>query len=112
MPLQAINPVTEEVVATYPESTPAQVDEALAQAHAAYGAWRTTSFAERAAAVRGLAATLRDRKATLARIITTEMGKPITESEAEIEKCAWNCEYYAENGEQFLANEAIPTNAS
>ena len=111
MPLQAINPATEEVVATYPESTPAQVDEALAQAHAAYGAWRTTSFAERAKAVRGLAATLRDRKAKLARLITTEMGKPITESEAEIEKCAWNCEYYADNGERFLANEAIATNA-
>ena len=111
MSLQAINPATEEVVATYPESTPAQVDEALAQAHAAYQTWRSTSFAERAAAVRGLAATLRDRKAKLARLITTEMGKPITESEAEIEKCAWNCEYYADNGERFLANEAIATNA-
>ena len=53
----------------------------------------------------------RANKERYATLMTAEMGKPIVESEAEIEKCAWNCEYYAENGERFLAKEEIATNA-
>ena len=111
MPLQSINPATEEIIATYDEFSSAQIGEALAAASDAFPLWRATPFAERAQLMRAAAATLRDDKTRLATLITTEMGKPITEAEAEIEKCAWNCEYYAENAERFLADEAIATDA-
>ena len=58
-----------------------------------------------------MAAALRDDKARLAGLITAEMGKPIVEAEAEIEKCAWNCDYFAEHGARFLADEPAPSNA-
>jgi acyl-CoA reductase-like NAD-dependent aldehyde dehydrogenase len=69
------------------------------------------SFAERAELLRAAAATLRAGQARWAALITAEMGKPIVEAEAEIEKCAWNCEYYAEHAAAFLADEPIATNA-
>src|SRR5918912_1582829 len=111
MRLKSINTATEELIATYDEFSPEQIDAALAEAHRAFAEWRYTSFAERARLMRAAAATLRGEQARLAALITAEMGKPIVEAEAEIEKCAWNCEYYADNAERFLAEETIPTNA-
>src|SRR6266704_6624008 len=55
---------------------------------------------------------LREHKVELARLATLEMGKPINESEAEVEKCAWNCDFYADNAEKFLADEHVTSNAS
>ena len=112
MAFQSINPTTEELIATYDEFTPAQIEAALDGANVAFLQWRENSFEQRARLMRAAAATLRDDKSRLAVLITSEMGKPVTEAEAEIEKCAWNCEYYAENTERFLAEEVIPTNAS
>jgi acyl-CoA reductase-like NAD-dependent aldehyde dehydrogenase len=111
MPFESINPATEKALATYEESSPAEVEAALADAQRAFETWRDTSFAERSARLRAVAATLRGDQARLAALITAEMGKPIAESEAEIEKCAWNCEYYAENAERFLSDEPVETNA-
>ncbi len=111
MSIQSINPATEEVLHTFEPYSLEQIDEALEQAHNAFLSWRETSFAERAAAIRRVAAYLRANKSELARIATLEMGKPIIESEAEVEKCAWNCDFYAENAEKFLANEMVATNA-
>jgi succinate-semialdehyde dehydrogenase/glutarate-semialdehyde dehydrogenase len=111
MAIQSINPATEEVLATFEEFTPAQIDAALAQAATAFQEWRRASFAERAALLRRAAERLRAEKARYAGLITDEMGKPIVEAEAEIEKCAWNCEYYAENGARFLADEPVATGA-
>jgi succinate-semialdehyde dehydrogenase/glutarate-semialdehyde dehydrogenase len=112
MTMQSINPATEEVMATFAEHTPEQVDQALDQAHAAFPRWSDASFAERAALMKRTAASLRERKAELGRLITLEMGKPIAEAEAEVEKCAWNCEYYAENAQRFLADEPAPSSAA
>src|SRR5437762_7299554 len=111
MILKSINPATEELIATYDEFSPEQLDAALGDAHRAFAEWRYTSFAERARLMRAAAGTLRGEQARLAALVTAEMGKPIVEAEAEIEKCAWNCEYYADNAERFLAEETIPTNA-
>ncbi len=111
-PLQSINPATGEAIETFEAHSPTQIDAALAQARAAFTEWRLTSFAQRATLLRAVASTLRARKADLARIATLEMGKPIVESEAEVEKCAWNCEFYAENAENFLSDEPIVTNAT
>jgi acyl-CoA reductase-like NAD-dependent aldehyde dehydrogenase len=112
MPIESLNPATEEVMATFEEFTPAQTEHALAEVDAAFRRWRETSFAERGRLVRRAAAVLRSRAARYAGLMTAEMGKPIIESEAEVEKCAWNCDFYAENAERFLADEPVATNAT
>jgi len=112
MSIQSINPATGEVLETFELFSPAQIDEALGSAHSAFQSWRETNFAERSALFRRLAAYLRVHKTELGHLASLEMGKSITESEAEAEKCAWNCEYYAENAERFLADEKIATNAT
>jgi succinate-semialdehyde dehydrogenase/glutarate-semialdehyde dehydrogenase len=109
--IQSINPATEEVIADYDEHTPAQIEATLADTSKAYHWWRETTFEQRAARLRAAAATLRANKERYAALMTAEMGKPIVESEAEVEKCAWNCDYYAEHGRSFLASEDIATNA-
>src|SRR4051812_12825820 len=101
MTLYSINPATEEIISTYEEFTPTQIEDALAQVNEAFRGWRETNFSERANLMRAAAATLRANKERYAALITVEMGKPIVESEAEIEKCAWSCEYYADNAERF-----------
>ncbi len=111
MAIESINPATEEVEARFDEQTPAQVEAALAAAADAYRAWSRTSFDERGALFRRAAAELRKGKAHYAGLMTAEMGKPIVEAEAEIEKCAWGCEFYADHAAGFLADERIDTNA-
>src|SRR5258707_603845 len=111
MSIQTINPATEEVLETFETYSQAQTNEALQQAHQAFLQWRTTTFAERAKYLHRIAGYLRDHKGKLAQIAVLEMGKPIIEAEAEVEKCAWNCDFYADNAEKFLSDEHIPTNA-
>ena len=111
MPIDSVNPATEEVLARFDPFTTEQVDTALTEAHGAFRQWRAESFASRGAALRRAAQYLRDQQGRFARLITEEMGKPIGESEAEIEKCAWNCDFYAERGAAFLADEPVATNA-
>lgn len=112
MSIQSINPATGEVLETFELFSSTQIDEALDAAHRAFKSWRETSFAERSALFLRLAAYLRAHKTELGRLASLEMGKPITESEAEVEKCAWNCEYYAEHAERFLADEKIATSGT
>ena len=111
MTIQSINPATEEVLASFDEFTVEQIRRVLDAAVATFQGWRRTSFAERARLMRNAASYLRQHKAELAGLITAEMGKPIVEAEAEIEKCAWNCDFYAENVDQFLAPQSVSTNA-
>jgi succinate-semialdehyde dehydrogenase/glutarate-semialdehyde dehydrogenase len=103
------NPATEEVLERYAEHTDVQVDAALDAAVAAQQAWAGAPYSERSGVVRGIAGVLRERKDAYAALITAEMGKPITEAEAEVEKCAWACEYFADCGEHLLAEETVPT---
>ena len=109
--ITSINPATEEELKSYDEFTPEQVDRVLTEADAAYREWRNTPFAHRAGLMRKAAEVLRKHKAEYAGLITAEMGKPIAEAEAEVEKCAWNCEFYADNAEGFLADEHIASTA-
>jgi len=111
MTVKSINPATEEVLAVYDEFTAEQVDQALEQVAAAFPVWRRLSFEERGEHMRRAGAYLRQHKDRFARLITLEMGKPITQAEAEIEKCAWNCEFYADNAAQLLADRHVQTNA-
>jgi len=109
---QSINPATGEMFAEYEEFSPSEVDEALDQAVSACEPWRRTSFEHRAALLREAAGFLRENIGRFAGLITREMGKTIGEAEAEIKKCAWNCEFYAENAPRFLADEPVATNAT
>lgn len=112
MSIQSINPATEEVIQVFEPYSDEQVNEALDATYNAFWSWRETSFAERSTHLHNVARFLRKNKERLARISTLEMGKPIVEAEAELDKCAWACDFYADNAEHFLANEAAPTNAS
>jgi succinate-semialdehyde dehydrogenase / glutarate-semialdehyde dehydrogenase len=111
MVMQSINPATEEVLESFEELTHQRAAEALERAHAAFRRWRETSFGERAACLQAAARILREDKARWAGLITAEMGKPIVEAEAEIEKCAWNCDFYAEQAPRYLADEHAETDA-
>ena len=112
MSIQSINPTTEEVIETFEPYTTAQVNQVLEQAHNTFLDWRETTFAERGALLHRVATYLRQHKVELAHLATLEMGKPIIESEAEVEKCAWNCDFYADNAEKFLADERVASNAT
>jgi succinate-semialdehyde dehydrogenase / glutarate-semialdehyde dehydrogenase len=109
--ITSVNPATEEVLKTYEPYTPAEVEQALSQAQEAFLDWRARSFAERAVPMKKLAAVLRERAEDYARLMTLEMGKPIGEAKGEVEKCAWGCEFYADNAARFLAEEAAQTSA-
>ena len=112
MVLKSINPTTEDVVETFEEFSPAQIDAALQQAYDAQRRWRKTSFGERSARLQNTARALRAQKSRLAALATREMGKPIVEAEAEVEKCAYNCDFYAEHAATFLADEHVQMNLS
>jgi succinate-semialdehyde dehydrogenase/glutarate-semialdehyde dehydrogenase len=112
MSIQSINPATGETLETFAPFSKEQVDEALDTTRRACDGWRDTSFAARGAYLHAVAAYLRDHKVELARTATREMGKPIVESEAEVEKCAWSCDYYADNAARFLTDEPVESSAS
>jgi succinate-semialdehyde dehydrogenase/glutarate-semialdehyde dehydrogenase len=110
--ITSINPATGRPIKSYDELSPAEAAEVVAQAHAAWQTWRTTSFADRAMRMRRAAAILRDRKDELGRLMALEMGKPLKQGISEAEKCAWACEYYADNAQAQLAPEAMTTDGS
>jgi succinate-semialdehyde dehydrogenase/glutarate-semialdehyde dehydrogenase len=109
--IESVEPATEAVHARFDSHSNADVAAAIAAADAAFRSWRQVSIADRAVPMKALARLLRERKERYARLITTEMGKPITEALAEIEKCAWNCDFYAEHAAAYLADEPVETNA-
>ena len=112
MSIQSINPATGDVLETFKETSREDLDRSLAAAHAAFLEWRTAPFATRAERMREAARVLRTRRAEYARTMTLEMGKPIVQAEAEVDKCAWGCEYYADHAETFLAEQPRQTDAS
>lgn len=99
------DPATGQVIATHPFTTDAALEAALSAASAGFAAWSRTSPAERAERLRAMAATLRGSKEKLAALATAEMGKPLRESRAEVEKCAVLCDWYAEHGPRLLQDE-------
>ncbi|MDP9246440.1 MAG: NAD-dependent succinate-semialdehyde dehydrogenase [Chloroflexota bacterium] len=109
--IESIEPATETVRARFDPHSTADVTAAIAAADAAFRSWRVVPVAERAVRMHLLATVLRDRKDRYARLITTEMGKPITEALAEIDKCALNCDHYADHAAAYLADEPVETNA-
>jgi succinate-semialdehyde dehydrogenase/glutarate-semialdehyde dehydrogenase len=111
MSFVAVNPASGEAVGEIPDWDDQYLQEALAQVAAATPAWASTPMADRCALMQGAATVLLENKDDYARLITREMGKLLREARAEIEKCAWACEYYAEYGPAFLADEDIDSDA-
>ncbi|WP_427918718.1 aldehyde dehydrogenase family protein [Streptomyces sp. cg40] len=106
------SPATGRELASYETHDEAGVDQALADVHAASVVWRNTPLDERLALLRGVGKVLTERKERYAALITAEMGKPITESLGEIDKCAWNCEVVADRAPEWLADHGIASGAS
>lgn len=110
--ITAINPASGETLASYQLHSDDHVDQALDAAVKAQKDWRKVPVDERVRLLSSLARVLRAGREDYAAIITAEMGKPIVEAEAEVEKCAYNCDYYAEHAARFLADEPVASNAS
>lgn len=105
--MQIINPTTEEPYETYSEDDDDIVDRYLNRAVDRFETWRDQPITERQTLVRNIADVLRENSDEYAKLITQEMGKPINQSRAEIEKCAWVCEFYAERAAEFLQDERV-----
>lgn len=109
MPIQTINPRTGEVIKEYETMSKKSVDQIINDVYEAYANWRIVSFAKRAKKLYHVAELLRNDKNQYAKLMTQEMGKPITAGEAEVEKCAWVCDYYADHAEELLKPRIIKT---
>jgi len=111
MKIKSINPYTEEINEEYDLMSMEQVNEEFKSVRIAFTQWSRTDIHKRLKLIKKAAETLRKNTKKYAEIMTKEMGKPIKESTAEVEKCAWLCDYYAENAENMLKPEHISTEA-
>lgn len=112
MSIQSINPTNGKVIRAYQEDSGEKVIAKIEETHKAWLTWRETTYKKRAVHLKNLAANLRARKAELANLMALEMGKPLKDGAAEIEKCAAVCDYYADNGAEFLKDQLVKTDAS
>jgi len=110
--LRSIDPATGRELASFPEADEAAIETAVARAWTTRHAWREAGLGMRASLMRSVAGVLRTDKSRFAALLTSEMGKPIVEAEAEIEKCAWTASWMAENGERLLADEPVESTAT
>ncbi len=111
MTLTSVNPATGQTIREYETVSDAEAAQTIGRGHEAFLSWRETSFGERAAALGQAAVLLRDEQDVLSRLVSEEMGKPLKQAAAEVEKCAWACDYYAEHAGKMLASETVETDA-
>ena len=112
MSFTAINPATEEVIASYEAHTPEQIEAALALSVTAFKSWRNTPFKDRGELMVRAAQPLEDELDAAAAMLTAEMGKTFASAKGEVMKCATTMRYYAEHAESLLAEEIIASPAS
>ncbi len=110
--LKSINPMNGEVIKEYNLDDSGEVTSKIIRAQAKFDHWHRHTFAHRAQYMHAVADVLRKNQDEYAKLMALEMGKPINAGRAEIEKCAWCCDYYADNARRFLKREIIPTDAS
>lgn len=110
--ISSINPASGKLIQSYNLMTAPAVDAVLARARMTFDGWRTWDFPRRGKCLKNVAIALRVQADRLARRAAAEMGKPIKQGLAEVEKCAWGCEYFAENAAALLKPEPITTEAS
>jgi acyl-CoA reductase-like NAD-dependent aldehyde dehydrogenase len=107
--VETVNPATGKVIAKYQNMTDDQIREKVKNARSALKGWKNLDIGERCSLTRNLGRIMRRNKGEYAKLITEEMGKPVRQATAEVEKCAWLCDYYSETAEAFLRDELIPT---
>ncbi|MDH2899595.1 MAG: NAD-dependent succinate-semialdehyde dehydrogenase [archaeon] len=107
MPIQSVNPYNNQVLKTFEEFSDEKVDQLIGQAFEAYQTWRKTSYAKRSELLRRVAQEMRSKRDDLARLVSLEMGKRFGEGKGELALSAKIVEYYAENGEKFLAPQKL-----
>jgi succinate-semialdehyde dehydrogenase/glutarate-semialdehyde dehydrogenase len=107
--MDVTNPATNEVVESYDEHSPADIDEMLGTATTAFETWKQRPLADRERSLAAAAEVLRENADEYAETMTREMGKPIAQAEAEVEKCAWVCDHYAEHASAYLEPEHHPS---
>ena len=112
MAIETVNPATEELIKTFDPISDKEVNNIIENVHVDYIEWRNTTFSHRKQLMLNASKVLKNKKEKYAKILTLEMGKPISQAIAEVEKCALVCEYYAENTESILAKEFIQTDAT
>ncbi len=110
--IKSINPATDKEIKTYNEMSADEITKIISNAHQSFVAWQKTDFKTRSAKMKKAAEVLRFNKNKWAEIMTLEMGKPVNQSISEVEKCAWVCDYFADNAEKFLTDEMIKTDAA
>jgi len=110
--IKSVNPANLELLHSYETMQPSEVDQIIVSVNKEYESWKTLSFSHRSAFMKNAARVLRDKQEEFAKLMTLEMGKPIIQARSEVEKCAWVCEYYADNAEIFLSDELIKTDAT
>jgi succinate-semialdehyde dehydrogenase / glutarate-semialdehyde dehydrogenase len=110
--IQSVNPATEELIRTYEEMDEQTVEDILDNSYKEFLSWRKFSLAKRAELMIKAAAVLKLKKEEIARTMTLEMGKLYTQSKAEVDKCVWVCEHYAEKTEEYIKDEKVETDAS
>lgn len=107
MSIQTVNPYTNKTEKSFDEMTEKELETSVAKSHVAFSDWKETSYKQRADLLHKVASLMRSRKDTLAKTITLEMGKLIAQAEGEIDLSADIFDYYAENGEKFLADKVL-----
>jgi len=110
--LTSIDPTTQKTIGSYQAFTRDEVQNAIERAQQTFRYWKHTQFHDRAKVLIDIATKLRDNKDMLARLAASEMGKPVGQGMAEVEKCAVTLEYYAMHGAAFLADETIEMGVS
>ena len=110
--MKSVNPVTGETIQTYENYSEKGVEKIINSVDKTWHSWRSSSFFHRSQLMQNLGSLLKAQKTELARLMAMEMGKVLQEGIAEVEKCAWVCDYYAANAENFLESETISTNFS
>jgi len=111
MTFHSIDPTNGEPFANYEEWQPREVQDVIGKVHDAYLAWRCVGFDQRARLMRKAAETLRKHAQNFGRLMAQEMGKPVRDGVAEVQKCALGCAFYADNAARFLAREPVLTEA-
>ncbi len=109
--LKSINPATEELFAEFKEMKSPLTEEIIAKSSESQKNWSNIDIKQRSKIISKIGDLVEASKESFAKTITSEMGKPIMESIAEIEKCAWLCDYYAQNGMEFLNDKPIDSDA-
>ncbi|WIO75265.1 NAD-dependent succinate-semialdehyde dehydrogenase [Porticoccaceae bacterium LTM1] len=110
--LTAINPTTGSIVREVQPACESEVEDILASSESAYQNWRQTTFKERAQVIKSVALRMRENIESLALLMTEEMGKPIKEARAEVQKAAWCAEHYADHAQHYLKPEVLESDAS